>query len=124
MLPIRREVDIPLAIIYVKTDRNLARRGSEKSKINVTGKNIFINGDTNFTYNLPGARVYPLPVDGEVHMVNLRVAFICWISVGGEVNNIAGSRTCGTNPRAPGFYMHRKDGTYHICDNTSSKNEN
>src|SRR5207248_11079355 len=56
------------------------RRSSDLfAKIDITSKNIFTNWSTSYTCNDPLARVYPLPVNGKVHVVNF------WITVVGRV---------------------------------------
>src|SRR5579872_4740250 len=121
MFPIGRKVHIALPIIHIKTNNNWAGRGSQQAQISITGIDIFANRGIRYTYNFPCARVYPLPVHCKVHMVNFWVAFTGRIGIGGEVYHITCGRACRSDPRAPRFYMRRKE---YIPANASSSNEN
>src|SRR5579864_8900665 len=109
MFPIRRKAHVSLAVIHIKTYDNLTRYGPQQPQISIAGKDIFADWHISYTCDLPGPRIYPLPIRCKVHMVNFRVAFICWIGIGCEVYDITDRRAYGTNPRASGFYMHGRE---------------
>src|ERR1700686_4188422 len=123
MLPIGSEVRIPLTIIYIKTNDNLTGRRSKQPKIRITGIDIVMDWPTSYTENLPGSRVYPLPVRRKVHIINFWVAFICRIGISCKMDDVTDCRAYRANPCAPRFYMDRRTRTLHIHDNSKSKRE-
>ncbi len=77
------------------------------AKIGGACKEIVANWFLSDTGCDPLARVYPLPVDGKVHMVNCRVTRVGRIGVGSKGDNITNGISVRAEPGASRFDSRR-----------------
>ena len=115
MLPIWRQILVPLAIIHIKTNFDFAGWGAKLAKVGGACKEIIANGSMSDAGYDPLARVYALPVDGKVHVVNGRVTRMRGIGVGSKEDLISYGFSARTEPGASRFdcYRLRRVGSMH-----------
>ena len=107
MPPIWGQILVPLAIIYIKTNFDFSGWRAELAKVGCACIEIVANGFMSNTGYDPLSRVYALPVDGKVHVVNGRVTRMRGIGVGSEGDLISYGISARTEPGASRFDYYR-----------------
>src|SRR5947209_16407221 len=89
VLPVRRKIHVPLAIMHIKTDSDLTRWRSELLKVGITGIDILAHRETRLTDDIPGAWIDPRPVGCEVHIIDCGITRMGRIGIGSKVHDAA-----------------------------------
>src|SRR5436309_11181457 len=113
MLSIGGKVHISLSIVHIKTYYNLADRRTQFAKIDIASKNIVTNWSTSYTCNDPLAGVYPLPVNGKVHVVNFWITVVGRVGIRSKMDDITDGFPIRANPCAPRF---NRCGRERVCN--------
>src|SRR6266487_1575555 len=98
MLSVKCKIHVSLSIIYIKTYYNLTCRCTKFAKIGIASKHIVTNWSTSYTGYYPFARVYPLPVNSKVHMVNFWITWVCGIGISSKGDYITNGFPAWANP--------------------------